>query len=84
MIIAIDGPAGTGKSTIAKILAEKLNLTFLNSGGFYRTLTLAILDNKIEGFTFLNPNFFRFSTILVLSIPPSTIFPSISLCLLIT
>ena len=44
MIIAIDGPAGTGKSTIAKILADKLNLTFLNSGGFYRTLTLAILD----------------------------------------
>ena len=48
MIIAIDGPAGTGKSTIAKILAEKLNLTFLNSGGFYRTLTLAIMDNKID------------------------------------
>ena len=29
MIIAIDGPAGTGKSTIASILAEKLNITFL-------------------------------------------------------
>ena len=38
MIIAIDGPAGTGKSTIAKMLSEKLNITFLNSGGFYRTL----------------------------------------------
>ena len=48
MQIAIDGPASAGKSTIAKILAEKLNLTFLNSGGFYRTLTLAILDNKID------------------------------------
>ena len=44
MIIAIDGPAGTGKSTIAKMLAEKLDLTFLNSGGFYRTLTMAVLD----------------------------------------
>ena len=44
MIIAIDGPAGTGKSTIAKMLAEKLNITFLNSGGFYRTLTMAMLE----------------------------------------
>jgi len=48
MIIAIDGPAGTGKSTIAKMLADKLNITFLNSGGFYRTLTLAVLEAGID------------------------------------
>ncbi|MCQ2587294.1 MAG: (d)CMP kinase, partial [Treponema sp.] len=48
MIVAIDGPAGTGKSTIASILAEKLNIVFLNSGGFYRTLTLAIIENNID------------------------------------
>ena len=48
MIIAIDGPAGTGKSTIASMIAEKLNITFLNSGGFYRTLTLAALDSGID------------------------------------
>ena len=48
MIIAIDGPAGTGKSTIAKMLAEKLKLTFLNSGGFYRTLTMALLEAGID------------------------------------
>ena len=48
MIIAIDGPAGTGKSTIASILAKKLNITFLNSGGFYRTLTMAVLDGGID------------------------------------
>lgn len=48
MIIAIDGPAGTGKSTIANIIAEKLNITFLNSGGFYRTLTMALLDAGID------------------------------------
>lgn len=48
MIVAIDGPAGTGKSTIAKMIAEKLNITFLNSGGFYRTLTIAILDAGID------------------------------------
>ena len=48
MIIAIDGPAGTGKSTIAKIISEKLNITFLNSGGFYRAFTIAILDAGID------------------------------------
>lgn len=44
MVIAIDGPAGTGKSTVASIIAEKLNITFLNSGSFYRGLTLALLE----------------------------------------
>jgi len=48
MIIAIDGPAGTGKSTIANIIADKLKITFLNSGGFYRTLTMALLDAGID------------------------------------
>ena len=48
MIIAIDGPAGTGKSTIASMIADKLNITFLNSGGFYRTFTIAILDEGID------------------------------------
>ncbi len=43
MIIAIDGPAGSGKSTIAKILASKLSLTFMNTGSFYRGVTLALL-----------------------------------------
>ena len=56
MIIAIDGPAGTGKSTIAKMLSEKLNITFLNSGGFYRTLTMAVLDAGIDYRTLLNGN----------------------------
>jgi len=43
MIVAIDGPAGSGKSTIAKMLAAKLNLTFMNTGSFYRGVTLALL-----------------------------------------
>ncbi len=43
MIIAIDGPAGSGKSTIAKMLASKLSLTFMNTGSFYRGVTLAYL-----------------------------------------
>ena len=48
MVIAIDGPAGTGKSTIASLLAKKLGITFLNSGSFYRALTLALLRSGID------------------------------------
>ena len=47
MIIAIDGPAGTGKSTIASLIAKKLNITYLNSGSFYRALTMALLDGNV-------------------------------------
>lgn len=46
--IAIDGPAGAGKSTIAKILGEKLNLIYINTGAMYRAVTLKALENKIE------------------------------------
>ena len=48
MVIAIDGPAGTGKSTIASLIAKKLNIPYLNSGSFYRALTLAALENNID------------------------------------
>ncbi|MGL4987586.1 MAG: (d)CMP kinase [Treponemataceae bacterium] len=48
MIIAIDGPAGAGKSTIAKKIAEKLNITFLNSGSFYRGLALFSTRNQLS------------------------------------
>lgn len=43
MVIAIDGPAGSGKSTVAHRIAEMLHITFLNSGSFYRAITLALL-----------------------------------------
>lgn len=39
MVVAIDGPAGVGKSTIAEMLAKELNLYYLNSGSFYRAIT---------------------------------------------
>ena len=48
MVVAIDGPAGTGKSTVAHKVAQELGLTFLNSGSFYRALTLAALDAGIN------------------------------------
>lgn len=46
MIIAIDGPAGSGKSTIAKILADRLNLLYLDTGAMYRAVTLAFKKAK--------------------------------------
>jgi len=48
MVIAIDGPAGSGKSTIAKLLAEKKNFTYINSGKLYRAITLGCLRLKID------------------------------------
>ncbi|OHD19407.1 MAG: cytidylate kinase [Spirochaetes bacterium GWD1_61_31] len=48
MIVAIDGPAGTGKSTIARMLAEKLSFIYVNSGSFYRAVTLAAHQAKLD------------------------------------
>ncbi len=48
MVVAIDGPAGCGKSTVAKIIADKLSITFLNSGSFYRGITLSLLRSGIQ------------------------------------
>ena len=45
MIIAIDGHAGLGKSTIAKLLARYYNAVFMNTGSFYRALTLSLLEH---------------------------------------
>ena len=47
MIIAIDGPAGAGKSTVAKILARRLNFLYIDTGSMYRALTLKALENNV-------------------------------------
>ena len=47
-IIAIDGPAGSGKSTIAKALAKRLNLEYLDTGAMYRAVALISIQQKIE------------------------------------
>src|ERR1700691_5191736 len=44
MVIAIDGPAGAGKSTVARELARELGFTYLNSGAMYRCVALAALE----------------------------------------
>jgi small subunit ribosomal protein S1 len=48
VVIAIDGPAGSGKSTIARLLAGGLNFTYINSGRLYRALTLGCLRRGIS------------------------------------
>ncbi len=47
-IIAIDGPAGAGKSTVTKCLAKQLGLTYLDTGAMYRAVTLLIKQNNID------------------------------------
>jgi len=48
MIIAIDGPAASGKSTTAKLVAKKLKVTYLDTGAMYRAVTLQLLRSKID------------------------------------
>lgn len=48
IIIAIDGPAGAGKSTIAKALAKKLSLRYLDTGAMYRAVTFLALERAVS------------------------------------
>jgi CMP/dCMP kinase len=47
-IVAIDGPTGTGKSTTARLLAEKLGLKYIDSGAMYRAVTFELLKHHIK------------------------------------
>jgi pantoate ligase/cytidylate kinase len=46
-IVAIDGPAGAGKSTVARLVAQQLNLLYLDTGAMYRAVTWAVLRSSI-------------------------------------
>lgn len=48
MIVAIDGPAGSGKSTVARALAAREHLTYLDTGAMYRAVTSAALERGID------------------------------------
>ena len=48
MIISIDGPAGSGKSTVASILAKKLGFIHFNSGSLYRAITAYLIANNVD------------------------------------
>ncbi|MBC7333206.1 MAG: (d)CMP kinase [Actinobacteria bacterium] len=47
-IITIDGPAGSGKSTVSKLLARELGLRYIDTGAMYRAITLVALENGID------------------------------------
>lgn len=47
-VIAIDGPAGSGKSTVAKLLAKRLGLEYLDTGAMYRAVTFAAIRRGID------------------------------------
>lgn len=47
-IVAVDGPAGSGKSTISKIVAKEYGLTYLDTGAMYRMVALCSLENNID------------------------------------
>ena len=47
--IAIDGPAGAGKSTIAKRVAKELSFIYVDTGAMYRAVALYLLRNEIDG-----------------------------------
>ncbi len=48
MMIAIDGPAGTGKGTIAKLISDRLGFMYIDTGAMYRSITLKILREGIS------------------------------------
>lgn len=48
IVVALDGPAAAGKSTIAKEVAKRMNLTYIDTGAMYRAVTLYCLENNID------------------------------------
>jgi cytidylate kinase len=48
LVITLDGPAGAGKSTVAKLLAKRLGISYLDTGAMYRALTLKALRLKMD------------------------------------
>ena len=47
-LLAIDGPAASGKGTVAKLLSKKLNLNYLDSGAIYRLIALSAMEKKVD------------------------------------
>lgn len=53
-MVAIDGPAGSGKSTISKLIAEELGFSHIDTGSMFRAVALYKINNKCEDYSFLN------------------------------
>ena len=56
-VVAIDGPAGAGKSTVARLLAAELGIAYINTGSLYRALALAAKRNNLDLAAPLAPDF---------------------------
>ena len=48
MIVTIDGPAGSGKSTVARLLADRLQIRYLDTGAMYRAIALAVVQSQFD------------------------------------
>ena len=47
-VVAIDGPAGAGKSTVARLLADKMGFTYVNTGSLYRAVAWALNQANLK------------------------------------
>ena len=47
-IITIDGPAGSGKGTVAKLVAREIGYSYLDTGAMYRTIALAVSEKQVN------------------------------------
>src|SRR3989338_6639479 len=48
IVIAIDGPAGSGKSTVSKLIAKRLGFLYVDTGAMYRAVTLKAMNKKAD------------------------------------
>ena len=70
VVIAVDGPSGSGKSSISKAAAEKLNYKFLDTGAMYRALTWFCLQKKLSNEDEIFENLINHNFVLNISVDP--------------
>jgi cytidylate kinase len=71
LVVAVDGPSGSGKSSISKKSAEKMGLSFLDTGAMYRALTWFCLKNKLNDEDHIQPKLIKDYFDLWISIDPT-------------
>ena len=54
--IAVDGPAGAGKSSIARAVAEEIGYIYVDTGALYRSIALYSIENKLDNESLVNTN----------------------------